>query len=137
MSLHLRGGGLQSGAAAQTPGRADMSAPANCKLVGRWRIVEADIWIKLYFDLSGPAMITISDHGRGEITFGALGAGFDIEYGRSLVGFTWEGFDEMDEVSGDGSDELLDDGAIEIEFVYHNGDEAVLKAKQEPSSIVC
>jgi hypothetical protein len=127
MSLHLRGGGLQSGAAAQTPGRADMSAPANCKLVGRWRIVEADIWIKLYFDLSGPAMITISDHGRGEITFGALGAGFDIEYGRSLVGFTWEGFDEMDEVSGDGSDELLDDGAIEIEFVYHNGDEAVLK----------
>ena len=48
---------------------------------------------------------------------------------RASVGFTWEGFDEMDEVSGDGSAELLDDGSIEIEFAYHNGDEAVLKAK--------
>jgi hypothetical protein len=32
----------------------------------------------------------------------------------------------MDEVSGDGSAELLDDGTIEIEFAYRNGDEAVL-----------
>ncbi len=37
----------------------------------------------------------------------------------------------MDEVSGDGSAELLDHGSIEIEFAYHNGDEAVLKAKRE------
>jgi len=35
----------------------------------------------------------------------------------------------MDEVSGDGSAELLDDGSIEIEFAYHNGDEAVLKSQ--------
>ena len=34
----------------------------------------------------------------------------------------------MDEVSGDGSAELLDDGSIAIEFAYHNGDEALLKA---------
>ena len=38
------------------------------------------------------------------------------------------GFDEMDEVSGDGSAELFDDGTIEVEFAYHNGDEALLKA---------
>ena len=37
----------------------------------------------------------------------------------------------MDEVRGDGSAELLDDGSIEIEFAYHNGDEAVLKAKRD------
>ena len=37
----------------------------------------------------------------------------------------------MDEASGDGSAELLDDGSIEIEFAYHNGDEAVLKAKRD------
>jgi len=40
----------------------------------------------------------------------------------------------MDEVSGDGSDELLEDGSIEIEFAYHNGDETVLKAERENSS---
>ena len=116
---------------------AGMSAPANCRLVGRWRIVEADIWDQTYLDLSGPATITITDHGRGEIAFGALQAGLDIEYSRSSVGFTWEGCDEMDEVSGDGSAELNDDGSIEIEFAYHNGDEAVLKAKPDTSSTAC
>jgi hypothetical protein len=114
-----------------------MSAPANCKLIGRWRIVQADIWERDHLDLCGPAMMTITDLGRGEIAFGALQAGLDIEYSRSSVGFTWEGFDEMHEVSGDGSAELLDDGSIEIEFAYHNGDEAVLKAKRETSSTAC
>jgi hypothetical protein len=114
-----------------------MSAPANCRLVGRWRIVEADIWDQAYLDLSGPATITITDHGRGEIAFGALQAGLDIEYSRSSVGFTWEGFDEMDQVLGHGSPELAHDGSIEIEFAYHNGDEAVLKAKPDTSSTAC
>jgi hypothetical protein len=102
-----------------------MRTPMNCKLVGRWPIVEADIWDRQYLDLCGPATIVIRANGRGEIAFGALQAGLDIEYSRASVGFTWEGFDEMDEVSGDGSDELLDDGSIEIEFAYRNGDEAV------------
>jgi hypothetical protein len=48
-----------------------------------------------------------------------------------------EGFDEMDDVSGDGSAELLDDGSIKIEFACHNGDEAVLKAKLDTSSTAC
>jgi hypothetical protein len=43
----------------------------------------------------------------------------------------------MDEVSGDGSAEALDDGSIEIEFACHNGDEAVLKAKLDTSSTAC
>ena len=53
--------------------------------------------------------------------FGPLQAGLDIEYSRASVGFTWQGFDELDEVSGDGSAELLDDDSIEIEFAYHGG----------------
>ena len=65
-----------------------MNAPAGCMLVGRWRIVQADIWDRAYLNLSGPAMITITDDGRGEIAFGALQAGLDIEYSRSSIGFT-------------------------------------------------
>jgi hypothetical protein len=114
-----------------------MNASTNCKLIGRWRIVEADLWDHDHLDLCGPAMITITDRRRGEIIFGALQAGLDIEYSRSSVGFTWEGFDEIDEVSGDGSAELLEDGSIEIEFAYHNGDEALLKAKPDISSTAC
>ena len=90
-----------------------MITPMSCKLVGRWRVVEADIWDRQYLDLCGPATIVIRSNGRGEIAFGALQAGLDIEYSRASVGFTWEGFDEMDEVSGDGSAELLDDGSID------------------------
>jgi hypothetical protein len=55
-------------------------------------------------------------------------AALDVEYGPTSIAFTWIGFDEMDEVSGEGNAELLDDGSIEIEFEYENGDEAVLKA---------
>jgi hypothetical protein len=43
----------------------------------------------------------------------------------------------MDEVSGDGSAELLDDGSIEIVFAYRNGDEAIFKAKRDTSSTAC
>jgi hypothetical protein len=114
-----------------------MTAPAGCQLIGRWRIVEADLWDRGYLDLVEPATITIGADNHGEIAFGALQAGLDLGYGPSMVFFTWAGFDEMDEVTGDGSADLLDDGSIEIKFAYHNGDEAILKAKRDPSSTPC
>ena len=46
-------------------------------------------------------------------------------------------FDEMDEVRSTGSAELLDDDSLEIEFAYHLGDEAVLKAQRATSSTAC
>jgi hypothetical protein len=114
-----------------------MSAPMDCKLVGRWRIVEANIWDRAYLDLCGPATIVISADGHGEIAFGAMQATLDVEYGPNSIAFTWIGSDEMDEVSGEGSAELLDDGTIKIEFEYDSGDEAVLKAKRDSSSTPC
>jgi hypothetical protein len=103
--------------------------PANCRLIGRWRIVEAEIWDRAYLNLSGPATLTITAQG-GEIAFGALEAGLEVEYARDSIGFRWTGCDEGDEVEGEGTAELLDDGTIEIEFAYNNGDEAVLKARR-------
>ena len=50
-----------------------MSAPANCRLIGRWRIVEADLWDRAHLDLCGPATLTITAQG-GAIAFGALEA---------------------------------------------------------------
>ncbi|MDK1494667.1 hypothetical protein QN219_32660 [Sinorhizobium sp. 7-81] len=114
-----------------------MSAASNCRLIGCWRIVEADLWDRDYLDLVEPAKITIGANGHGEIAFGAMQAGLDLGYSTSMVSFTWAGCDEMDEVWGDGHAELLDDGTIEITFAYHNGDEAILKAKPETSSTAC
>ena len=114
-----------------------MTAPMNCQLIGRWRIVEADLWDRDYLDLVGPATMTIGADGHGEIVFGAMQASLELEYGRSIVFFSWAGFDEMDEVNGSGSAELVDDGTIEIEFTYHLGDEATLKANRTTSSATC
>ena len=38
-----------------------MNAPANCRLIGRWRIVEADLWDRAHLDLCGPARLTITE----------------------------------------------------------------------------
>ena len=89
-----------------------MRAPANCRLIGRWRIVEADLWDRAHLDLSGPATLTITAQG-GEIAFGALEGGLEVEYARDSIGFHWAGCEEGDEVEGEGTAELLDDGTID------------------------
>jgi hypothetical protein len=114
-----------------------VTAPMDCRLVGRWRIVEADLWDRDYLDLVVPAAMTIGADGHGEIAYGAMQASLQLEYSRSMVVFTWAGFDEMDQVSGTGSAELKDDGTIEIAFAYHLGDEAVLKAERTTYSTAC
>ena len=106
-------------------------------IVGRWRIVEADLWDRDYLDLCGPASLVVRSNGDGEIAFGAMQASLDVDYGPDEIGFTWAGFDEMTEVSGAGSADLQDDGSIQIEFEYHLDDEAVLKAVRDPSSTAC
>ena len=85
-------------------------------IVGRWRIIEADLWDRDHLDLCGTATLVIGAHGQGEIVFGAMQAGLDIDYGPDEIGFTWSG-----------SAEFQDDGSFQIEFEYYNGDEAVLK----------
>jgi hypothetical protein len=111
--------------------------PTDNPVVGRWRIVEADLWDRDHLDLCGPASLIVRANGRGEIAFGAMQASLDVDYSADEIGFTWAGFDEMTEVSGAGSAELLDDGSLLIEFDYHLGDEAVLKAVRESSSTAC
>ncbi len=108
-----------------------------CLLIGKWQIVKADLWERDHLDLCEPAQITIGKDGHGEISFGAMQAGLELEYSQSMVFFTWQGFDEMDEVHGSGNAELLDDGTIEIKFAYHNGDEATLIAKPMTFSAAC
>ena len=111
--------------------------PSDNPVVGRWRIVEADLWDRDHLDLCGPASLIIRANGHGEIAFGAMQASLDIDYGPDEIGFTWAGFDELTEVSGSGSAELQDDGSLEIEFEYRHGDEAVLKAVRALSSTAC
>ena len=107
-----------------------MSGGVACAATGKWRIVEADLWDRDYLDLMEPAHITFDGHGHGEFAFGCVNGGLDCQYAPRTIFFTWQGFDEMDEASGDGSADLEDDGTLEIEIRFHLGDEAILKARK-------
>ena len=63
-----------------------MSAAVNCRLIGRWRIVEADVWDRAYLDLCGPATLTITAQG-GEIAFVAMQASLEVGYARDSTDF--------------------------------------------------
>jgi len=108
-----------------------VTGPDACEIIGRWRIVDADLWDRDYLDLVEPAYLKIGNDGRAEFAFGVVQAGGEIDYAKSMVFFRWHGFDEGDEITGDGSAELQDDGSLEIEISFDNGDDATLTARRE------
>ena len=108
-----------------------MTGPANCELIGRWRIIEADLWGRDYLDLVQSAYLQIDRDGQAEFAFGCITAGGELEYSRTIVYFRWSGFDEGDKVSGNGSAELQEDGTIEIELSFDDGDDAILTGRRE------
>ena len=99
-------------------------------LIGKWRIVEADLWDNAYLDMLEPAFIEFERNGRREVRFGCVVGGLDCSYLAASPDFAWQGHDEMDEARGDGIALLQDDGSLTVEFSLHNGDDAILKAKK-------
>lgn len=67
----------------------------------------------------------------GGVRLGVVHATAEIEYAKGAVFFRWHGFDEGDEITGGGSAELQNDGTIEIELSFDNGDDAVLTGRRE------
>jgi hypothetical protein len=108
-----------------------MSPSAKCQLIGRWRITESDLWDRKYLDLVAPAYIEFGRDSRGEFAFGVVQAGMSLGYSRTIVHFRWHGSDEGDEISGSGSAELQDDGRLEIELSWDDGDDATFIAHRE------
>jgi hypothetical protein len=108
-----------------------MTGPATCELIGRWRIIEANLWDRDYLDLVEPAHLQIGNDGWAEFALGAVNAAAELKYGRGIVFFHWSGFDKGDEISGDGAAELQDNGSIKIELSFDNGYDAVLTARRQ------
>jgi hypothetical protein len=114
-----------------TPPRARSSSwndLATHPLIGRWRIIDMNMWDRDYLDLVEPAFIAFTTSGSGEFAFGAVTASLDCWYSPHTIDFTWVGNDEGDEVSGAGSAELDDDGSLIGEIRFHYGDESTFKA---------
>lgn len=74
--------------------------------VGKWRIVEMDVWDTEYIDMEVPAFLAIKPDGSGSFQFGLVQGEIDgemVEYpsGKRFE-FTWEGEDEGEPMSGSG-----------------------------------
>jgi hypothetical protein len=99
------------------------------RILGKWRIVEMDLWDTAYIDMLGPGHIELDPSG-GSMEFGAIQIGLDCHYGTDSVHFTFQGHDEMTEVSGDGDANIEPDGTLIGEIRFHLGDEASFTARR-------
>ena len=103
--------------------------------VGRWRIVEMELWDQDFVDLESPGHIVFTRNGHGELHFGALEVTLDwrLDATGNRVDFAFEGFDEGDEVSGKGWAEL-NGRKLTGRIAFHLGDESGFVAQKAGKS---
>ena len=81
--------------------------PAVAKaFIGRWRIVEMDVWDNDGLDLGEEAHLTFESGSQGEIAFVAVKGFLDVRYGSrdgaACAELSWQGHDDADETCGRG-----------------------------------
>ncbi len=62
-----------------------MITPAVYELIGRWRIVDANMLDRDYLDLIEPAHLTSNKNARGTSAFGTVKAAIELEYTKGIV----------------------------------------------------
>ena len=104
------------------------------RVVGRWRIVEMQLWAQEDLDLVGPAFIDFDKDGMGRFGFIAVEGWMDCREesrdGRSGVEFTWDGNDDCDHASGRGWAVLEEDGSLRGRIYFHLGDDSSFRAER-------
>jgi hypothetical protein len=112
--------------------RAD--AEARRPFVGRWRITEMELWAGEDLDLLGPARLTLSRDGAGEMSFVAAEVGLDYRVverdGQPAIEFSFDGFDEGDHISGRGW-AVFDSDVLRGCIFVHHGDESSFVARRD------
>ncbi len=109
--------------------------PAFAKaFMGRWRIVEMDVWDNDYLDLIEPAFIQFGTE-DGAFVFGAVKGWLDVRYGTrdgsACVEFSWEGFNDADQACGRGWAMLGTAGRLVGDLFIHNSDSSGFVAERE------
>jgi hypothetical protein len=101
--------------------------------VGRWRIVEMDLWAQEDVDLVTPGFIELKADHMGSLGFIAVQGGVDWRDaprdGRRGVEFSWEGFDEGDPATGRGWAVIEEDGSLRGHIFFHLGDDSGFRAE--------
>lgn len=96
-----------------------------------------DLWEGDAIDLGGPPFIEFSADRTGAFRFiavdGQIDWRHDVRSDRSRAAFSWEGYDEGDQVSGRGWVEVESDGSIRGHLFFHAGDDSGFRAVRERS----
>jgi hypothetical protein len=108
-------------------------------VVGRWRIVEMELWDREALHLVGPAFIEFGKDETGRFAFIAVEGWMDCREtprdGRAGVEFSWEGSDDCDPASGRGWAVLEQDGSLRGRIYFHLGDDSSFHAVRLGSSL--
>jgi hypothetical protein len=110
-----------------------MSGPAGCEVIGHWRIVASDLWDREYLDLAGPAYCRSVLRAGPSLALVQSTPAPNSNTAAALSFFTGAALTRA-MVGGDGSAELQDDGSLEIELSFDDGDDAILTAHREMTS---
>ncbi len=93
-------------------------------MIGKWRLIKMEQWDQDFIELGVPGSIAFRKGGQGEMRFGAVCLNLDwVRGGDGKAEFSFEVFDQMDEVSGRGLAEIVTDrltGSIR----FYRGDES-------------
>jgi hypothetical protein len=102
--------------------------------LGNWRIVETELWELEDLDLVTPATLTLRRNHQGHIAFIAVEAEVDyrvvVRDGLPAIEFSFEGFDEGDEVAGRGW-AVLEGERLRGRLFFHQGDDSSFVAERE------
>lgn len=97
---------------------------------GIWRITASEDLEEEHLHLLGPAAIKFKRAHLGELRFGALNAQLDWRADGFAVEFTFQGFEEGDEVCGRRKAHFGDDGVLRGRLLYSLGDEFSFEAER-------
>ena len=101
--------------------------------VGKWRIVETEIWDTDYNDTEEPGFIAFQKRGEGELHFGCIQAVLNWRHDPDTdrVEFSFSGFDEGTEVSGRGWGKV-NGKKMDGKMFFYQGEDSGFKAEKIP-----
>ena len=101
--------------------------------VGRWRIIEMEMWDQDYVDLVVEGNFTFDNNGFGSFQFGVVVGEIDYKIEKvnniERLEFSFEGQDEYDPVSGRGW-ATIEQETLKGKIIFHAGDKSEFKAKK-------
>lgn len=99
--------------------------------VGKWRIVEMEVWDQEYVDMEMPGYFLIGPNGIGRFQFGLVSGDIDgrVEQCANTprFEFSWSGQEENDPVCGRGW-VVIENGELNGRIYLHLADDSAFRA---------